>query len=130
MLTQLMESLWRGSRIGDESAPAGARKPYRYLARCHDGRAHARRAAGRAAVALLAVSSLATARDHGISAPAGIEQARYSEFADLSPVEMWHTLDAMEFWSIPLAPPSDYYDSVNPATRDTLRRSLHEIVRD
>lgn len=62
-----------------------------------------------------------------IEADPSAQAEPYSAFP-ASPGSLWHYLDRIDYWAVPLTPPLCYYDSVDDTSADSLRDTLHELV--
>ena len=66
----------------------------------------------------------------GVNADSSEEYIPLSSFNGLSASQIWHRIDGLPYWAIPLDPPEDYYLDVDPTNRQTIRVSLHETIED
>lgn len=66
----------------------------------------------------------------GVNSDPSVDRVPLSSFDGLSASQIWHQLDGLPYWAIPLDPPDDYYLNVVPTNRQTLRVSLHETIED
>jgi hypothetical protein len=58
-----------------------------------------------------------------------ISEVSYVEFDGKNPEPIWHALDELDFWAVPLAPPSLYYAAIDDSASHRLRQTLHERIR-
>ncbi len=63
-----------------------------------------------------------------ITADSAVEQESISTLEALDPVALWHEIDGMDYWAVPLDPPEGYYDDVDMSDQEAFRRSLHELI--
>ena len=66
----------------------------------------------------------------GVHADPLEERVPLSSFNGLSESQIWHQIDGLPYWAIPLEPPEDYYLDIGQTNQQTLRESLHEIIDD
>jgi hypothetical protein len=59
-----------------------------------------------------------------------VDVVGYSEFDGQTPEQIWHTIDGLEFWAMPLAPPAGFYAAIDGSSPATLRASLHALTRN
>lgn len=57
-------------------------------------------------------------------------QVSYSFFSGMTSGQMWHAIDTLQYWAIPLTPPEGYYDSVNATSPEALRLTLHALISE
>ncbi len=79
---------------------------------------------------VLGTRSETQAQGHGVSADPGVQPVPLSSLQGLQSDSLWDTIDGLEFWAVPLEPPAEYYDSVDPSSRSTLRATLHGLIDD
>jgi len=62
-----------------------------------------------------------------IKADYSVQTLSYSAFAR-NPGDLWHQVESLAFWAIPLTPPQTYYDTAIGLTGEALRSELHELI--
>lgn len=81
-------------------------------------------------LAVVASPPPAAGEDHGVFADTNVASVCLSSFADLSANGVWHRIDGLAYWAIPLAPPDGYYSSADDSSPVALRRTLNDIIDD
>lgn len=66
----------------------------------------------------------------GIEADTSVGTVTLASFEDMTSPDVWAEVNRLPYWAIPLDPPSNYYDDVDPSSADTLRSTLHAIIDD
>ncbi len=62
--------------------------------------------------------------------PADANPIPVAELAQGSLVDIWFTLDGLDFWDVPTETPDGYYSDVDTSSTDGLRATLHQLIDD
>ena len=74
------------------------------------------------------VAPTAAARTNAVSSAVSARTVLYDTFDGKTPEQKWREIDGLDYWALPLAPPSGYYAGVDASSSERLRKTLHERI--